>query len=310
MAIAGQANLNAANTTYETAFQQVFAAGPPGTWQTLTEKKNAQSQFFELDIINAFPRVRQWVGARQFKDFRAYKQIIELLTWEVSHAESRKKVVYDKSGAVGEALANFVRQSAYIYDDIIWQTLLANPTGYDAVSLLNDTHPNVASGATADNLTTSALTFEVYRAAVQAMELTADEDGRPLGVFPTHLYVGPAQRRIAEDIVGPMRVVAVDNAGVETGTRVAAAAVQNAYAGQVQPVVVPWITGNQWFLADNGKAGAKAMILFEARGPEAIVITDMNMPQRFINDEFWWGIECDASPAAGLWQLIYGSVTS
>lgn len=309
MGIANSSGLASANTTFLAAHESVLALGPQGVHPAFAEIIKSDGLSVELDMVTAFPRAREWTGAKQIKDLRAYTQTINLTTYESSISLRRTQVEYDKSGAVSRALTNFAGQSAYWYDDILIAALVANTwTGYDGVTLLNDSHPN--SNSTGDNLSTVALSFAQKKAAVLAMESFADEDGRPLGMFPTHLLVGPTLRQTAMEVTGSDRPVYANNTGAEAASAVVVVnTLPNYVGGDIQVVVSPFITGNQYFFMDLSK-GAKPCVMLENRAPEAIEITDMNSAQRYFNDEYHFAIEADIKPAAGLWQCVYGSVTA
>lgn len=310
MPIVAQETLDAASTTFDAAFTEHFSGGPPVQHPGLTKIIPNDSEIYENDVVNAFPRAREWIGAKQFKDLRAQKQVITLTSYEASFKLKRKKLIYNSAGTTAQAIEDWMIQHQWWYDDILFAKLLANAwTGYDAVSLLNDSHP--FTNSTGDNLTTSALTQATLDAGVQAMEDFQNEDGKPLGTFPTILLVGPALRKTATDLTGSDRLVPLDAGSAEGGTTVTVGKLPNYVnvGGSVTVVVSPWITGIQWFLIDGSKQ-AKPMIMVQNRSPENIEQTDMTGEARFVNDEFRWSIEADIAPAAGLWQTIYGSVTA
>lgn len=310
MPVVGQSNFDAADTAYRAAYEEFFAGGPEQVSDLFTETIPTSLYFTELDVTTAFPRVREWVGSKVYKDFRAQKQTIELTKWETSTSISRLRTQYS-SGNIERAIRTFFQKSQFWRDDIMFTALLANSlTGYDGEALLSNSHPNV-NGTTADNLTTSALSQSTLQSGIQAMEDLTDEDGTPLGVYPTHLFVGPALRKTAFDITGSDRPMTIGT----TGTLDATSGVQSTIkvasyiGGQLTVVISPWITGNQWLLFDLGKA-EKPMLWLSAREPEAVSLDRMDDPNRFLNDDFLYSVEADGQRAVGLWQLAYGSVTA
>lgn len=312
MGIANYANLAAVNTSYQTAWTELYGAGPPGTWQLVAEKYNVNAQTLALPIITSFPRMNEWTASKVYKDVRAYLYSIPLRYWSAAIRLQRRQVDYDPVGVTAKTIANFMRQSQFAYDDLFWTSLLANPTGFDGVSLLNDAHGNQATGATADNLETAAITYELFRSSVAKLGLMQDEDGRPLGIRATDLFVGPQLRRKALEITGAVRPIAVSTAGAYDATAAVqgAAPIPNGLAGEVNVHEVGWITGNQWFLFDLSKPAARPMLCVEGRAPTMIPVVDPASAQRFNTDEFLYGIETDVNMAAGNWQLAVGSVSA
>lgn len=310
MPVVGQSNFDAADTAYRAAHEEFFAGGPEQVSDMFTEVIPTSLYYTELDVTTAFPRVREWVGSKVFKDFRAQKQTIELTKWETSTSLNRLRTQYS-AGNVERAIRTFFQKSQFWRDDIMFTMLLANSlTGYDGEALLSNSHPNV-NGTTADNLTTSALSQTTLRSGIEAMEDLTDEDGTPLGVFPTHLFVGPALRRTAFDITGSDRPLTIgDDGSLDSATTTNAALhVPHYVGGELTVVISPWITGNEWLLFDLSK-NEKPLIWLSAREPEAVSLDRMDDPNRFHNDDFLYSIEADGQRAVGLWQLAYGSVTA
>lgn len=309
MGVTAIEKLDNASTAFRAAYDEFFAGGPPTAYEAITEIIPNDSAKVELDVVAAFPRVREWLGPKQFKDLRAYSQSITVTKYEISHEISRTDLLYKSNGQIARAIRTFMEQGRFFYDDLLFAALIANTwTGYDATALLSDTHPN--SNSTGDNLTTSALTQATLDAGIQAMEGFQNEDGKPLGTFPTHLFVGPQQRKIAHDLTGSDRNIAISNAGAPDATSnvVAVGNLPNYVGGMINVVVTPWISGTKWFLVDASKS-AKPMCFVENRAPEAVAMDQMTSDARFLLDVYRYSVECDGAVAAGLWQTIYGDVT-
>src|SRR5689334_22146021 len=107
------------------------------------------------------------------------------------------------------------------------------------------------------------------------------------------------------------RILAVDNAGAETGTRVAAAGITNVY-GRAQVELVGWdkLTWTQddyWYLMDLSRP-EKPMILARQRDFETVVMDGPNDDNMFHLDKWEASVTADMSPAAGYWPTIYGGI--
>lgn len=313
MAIANVSGILAAQSRFTAAYSAMFGAGPGGVAPLFTMDVPTDGLATSIPVITSFPRFREWVGSKQVADVRALMQTVLLKTYEKTVGFSRKEVVYDPSGAVGAGIDNWVANAAQAgFDDIAIASLIANTQlGYDGVSLLNASHP--FSFSTGNNITTTALSFESYRAARAAMALFADELGTPLGVTPKTLLVGPQLERIAKEIAGPLRPTNVSSAGLydQAASVVGMATLENVFQGDITVIVSSWITGTQWFLMDTTKAGLRPYIRTVAREFEPIFIdgAEMSASDRFFKDKYYFSIEGDSSFAPGLWQLIYGKVT-
>lgn len=308
-------NLDVANTLVHGGLSRIFGqAGQGSVFQIFTEMIPASGgTSVELVVFDGTPPIREWTGMKQYIQGRSYKKNHVLRKWEATIELPRTLFVGDQSGAITSRINTWLSNLERSLDKIVIDELVANTAAnaYDGQAILSNSHPNV-NGANHDNLEAAALTFALYKTAVQQMELIKDEAGEPLGFYPTHLLVGPKQRRIAMEVTGPDRHVGVDAASAQDPASggVAAVLFRNFLGVGVQPIVTSRITGNEWFVMDNSKPGVRPMALCEFRPPEAVSLTDMTSTPRFERDVFQWSIETDTTPAPYAWQAVHGSVTA
>lgn len=316
MGIAGQnaAAFAAAQSQYEAIFQD-FWNNRNDAFIADQASRDVQTgaKTTVIPILTGFPRLREWLGEKHFKDLRAQAVSIEMRKYEKSIRLDRLDVELDPQNIVDPAINGFLSTNKNDIEDVLVTKLLANTwTGYDGVTLLNDAHP--FSNSTGDNLTTAAFSATTWRAAVRAMALFADEQGNPLRVRPNLVVVGPAQEGIAKDVLASERIVPVSNAGVPDASAnvVAAVVFPNYYPGADAGLIVsPWITGNQWFAMDTTKVGLRPIlrVLHKELHPEMLG-PGMKTDHEFLADEYLYSVQGDFAHAPGLWQLIYGSVTA
>ena len=307
----GDANLKAAQTTFITEANSIFSGGVPGVWDQFTTKVSASGTSVDLLITDGVPQVREWQGSKQFKQLRSYKLTKAIRPWEASLTLKIDEINGDMSGVVSQRLADLARSTSTIYDKIMVAELITNPTCYDGVSLLSNSHVNVTTGTT-DNLTTSALSFAEYKTARDAIRSMTNEVGEPMGLLPTHILVGPAQERIGMEVTGSDRPVAISADGTqdEGANGVAAVTLTNYIGGDITLMVSDRITGNEWFCMDLSKGGAKPMFLAEFQAPTAVTLDQPTDANVFNNDEALFSITAKATPMAGNWRTIYGSVSA
>lgn len=315
MAIAGSSNLLAAQTLFEAAYQSAInGAASSGAPALIAQDITAPgANRVSIPVVTSLPRLREWLGSRVSKDLRAFRQDVDIKTYEATVQIKRRDLDGDSSGAVAAALiGSFPQRLQAMLEDVCITTLVANAlTGYDGVALLNASHP--FSSGTGNNITTDALGFASFRAAKQAMRLFADEDGTPLNMNPTHLLVGPQNERTALEVVGADRPVPYSASAQDASSSiVAATTITNVYAGECQVIVSPWITGGQWFLMDLSKPGIRPMVRAVHRELEPISTVEDGMTHyvRFTYDEYHFGVEGDFTYAPGVWQTVYGRVAA
>lgn len=318
MPISNQSALANANTMFSAFAEEIFGEGRamPGVYSEYTEIRQTDTKLVEHDVVEAFPVVRQWLGEKQFPDVVAATQSITVLTYEQSFAIKRLDLLSDRTGVVGRGLRRFLDESAYIYDNLAHAALIANGTGYDGVSLFSASHPRGPAGATQSNTSTTALSHVQFEAVMIAGASLRDANSEPLRINYNLLRVGPKLAALAREITGSNeRVIAVDNSGAESGTRVAAATGPNARGlqvfdgGAVRVVVDPRLVGtydDYYYFFDTTRG--PALIGYEMRAPEAIAMDRMDDEGRFTADEFRYSVECDIVFAPGLWQTAYRGV--
>lgn len=296
------------------AYENPSAAGAYQMY-TMISRSNAKRK--TLNTFGAGPVMSEWTGEKKFQQFRHYDLDVDVKNYEKSLALDANDVNYDPVGAVRDKLtAWFGTGGDRDLDKIIFDSLVSasglGPTGYDGVSLLNTAHPHVNSGSNESNTGTSALSFSTFDTAFQTMTEFKNEAGELFGITPTHLMVGPKNRKMALQIADAnLRSLAVDNAGDETGTRVAASAVTNVYQGWVTVIINPRLEGTQddyWYLLDLSNPSRLPFGFMLNRGPLLVSKDRDEDDNRFYNNEVHHSIELDGAPHAAFWPAIYGGI--
>lgn len=312
-----EANLAAANREFDTSVSSIFGDRPDGQYQLFTDVQDVSgSTNVDQIVVDGMPALREWTGARQVQGARAYRNNVALRKWEKTIELPIEYVRGDKQGEVGRFLQRFVESERFMFDRIcISSGLVANVTGYDGVSLMNNSHGNVGTGGTSDNLETAALNYGIFRTAQQKLTEMMDEAAEPLNIAPTLLLVGTASAEVAKQVTGSEKImgigddgllVASGGSGLDNGV---GGLLPNYIGGGVAVAVSPRITGNEWFLMDTSK-GAKPLVLYVFSAPEGVIKDDPKDDNMFFSRALLAGIHCDASPAGGAWQCIVGSVTA
>lgn len=303
-----------ANTTFvERGSELSRMAIMPGPYALWTEVLQNEGNW-ERHFLRNHPMMRQWTGARQLKQLRAYKENLLPVPYEATMPIPRLTLVRDKTGSVEQAIDVFVSQAAMAYDEAVAGSIDGSsgngPTGADGVSLFNNSHPNVNSGSGHDNLAASTnFSHANFNTARAAMRKFVFENGQPMHVRPTHIRVSPdLEQRAKEVLEAKDRLVAIDEGADEaTSAVIAATSKVNVWAGECTVVVDERITSNTyyWTLFDLSKGGMKPMVLIEERRPQPIHLTEMTDEKRFWEDDFYYGMEGEWKVGAGEWQLAY-----
>ena len=301
MSIQNQSILDVANTTFFAKCEEVFAPGsqPPGVYDKYTEVVPTSSKINEIDILEASPVVREWIGSKIFQSIRASSLSATIKKWEKSFEIDRLDLQADKLGMIANRIKNGVSDGAGMYDKIAFDAFIANPTCYDGVALFSASHPRGYGGSTWSNFSSTAFSFAQHDAVMQAGASLADENSEPLRIAYDTLIVGPKLAKIAKEVTqSTERIAAVANDGLEAGTRVAASTIPNVYGGgDITLIIDPRYVGtyDDYYTYVDSSRGPKPMMMFEFRAPEGIALdaNRMDGDTRFHLDKYRWSVECD-----------------
>lgn len=320
MSILNQDTLDVASTTFRAVADELFERGVPGLYPAFTDVIPTGSKVNEIDILETMPVIRQWLGSKEYQSIRASKASATVVPWEKSFEIPRLDLAADKTGLIGRRIRAFMTQDGgQIYDKICTDFLVLNTgVGYDGVVLFSSAHPRGPSG-NQSNTTTSAFSFAQHDAIMQAGASLVDQNSEPFGIAYDTLMVGPKLMKLAMEVTQSSdRIEAVDNAGNDSGTRVAAAGVTNVYGagsmlfggGVMDLIINPRLVGtyDDYYYYLDTRRGPKPVLLYEFRKPEAIDQMTMESEVRFTLDKFRMSVECDVIPAAGAWQTAYAGI--
>lgn len=312
-------NLDVARTVAREAFTDVYhSLAPSPVVEALCGEYSTGAEIDNLSFGAGLNAIREWLGAKEYGSVEFFKQTVNLTKYERSLPLPRTLVEYDPGGQVATTLRAWIEETLASADDkIVFDILTASsgggPTGFDGVSLINDSH--TFGSQTHDNKVTTALSPANYDAAYQLMTAYKSAAGEPLNIVPDTIIVGPKLRKTALDIAVNARLLqgmAADGT-LDTGTRIATAAIDNVYQGdQLRVIVWRRLVSTQddyWYLVDTSKT-SKALALKRERAYELIEMTDMDSPARFSHDEYEWSVEGDLTVAAGAPPVILGGIVS
>lgn len=218
----------------------------------------------------------------EFKRLTAndFGDTVQLSTYGGIFALTRQAIINDDLGIFGSVPEEMGRLAADLESDTIYALLTGNPVMYDGTVLYHATHGNLAGAST-------AITVDAISAGRAAMAAQTREGGAKIsGNYPKYLIVGPAQQTAAEQLIAA--IVASDTAKV------------NPFAGRLEVIVDPRITGNQWYLAaDQRLSGLVAGFL---EGQEEVFL---DTREGFDVDGTEWKGRLDFVGKAINWRGLY-----
>ena len=313
MSINNASKFNNASTFYSTIFADMFV-GDAALDQNFKKYMYIDSQasaFYEVNFLTAFPLPDTWEGKRVYKDLSANTHRIDTKLKQASTCIS--KLDYDlKPEFVQRQVQNFLAGQVQFHNHIAVQSLIASNTllGYDGVPLCSTTHP-LDNGSFQSNYGTSALNQTTFRAASTAMMGYTDEVGRPLGIVPKKLIVGPKLSYIARDIIeAKYRVQGMTaNGAVDANASiVTAGAIDNVVANDSIELIIEPLLNNDyddyWFLIGERPGVVSAPFIYNIAKdvePTDTLNTHLETP------EYKFSLTAEVSVGAGLWQCIFGN---
>lgn len=317
-ALSNPSILEGVNTAYRNLAEDFItnASKNPGTIEQFCDFISTDSIINEVDLVSAFPLMREWVGEKQFQAFKAYKQIISTKPHEASMKIPRTLLKADKSGLIAKRFSNFLSEQAGAFDRLGHIAMFANPVGYDGVALFSSAHPRADGGGNQSNTTSTALSFAQYDAVMVAGSNLVLDNGEPAGIAYDTLVVGPKLARLAQEITGSNeRVQGINAAGATDpgASIVAAAAVTNVYGGGSMNLIVDkrlvGTADDYYYFLDTSKS-AKALQCYIFEDLHAEEATDMASSNRFLRDELLYSVEGHFGFGAGFWPVAYAGLVA
>lgn len=296
--LVNKSNLTAIFINLKTTFNKAFDAAP-SIWEKTTMRIPSGSSQNDYSWLSRFPKMVKWLGSKTIKALKANKYTVVNDDFEATVEVDRNDIEDDNIG-IYAPMAQDAGFSAKQLPDEIDADLKNNAftnTCYDGQYFYDTDHPVAGAsvsnkGTAALSAATTALATASYGAARAAIMSFKDEDGRPLGLIPDVLEVGPALEATAKLICNN------DNLTDQS---------PNPYKGTATVLLNPRITSTtQWMLHVTNRP-LKPYIYQERKKPVFVQQTDPDTEDVFMRKKFKFGAEARAAGGYGLWQLSYGS---
>jgi phage major head subunit gpT-like protein len=302
--------LKTVNTSFNTIADDLYSQDLPGAYQAYTQivPANGLSQY-RFDFGGATPRAREWLGSKEYKQFRAYTQTLSMKYYEKTIAIKREELKYDGgANVVAGKIGQFLSGNLGEYDKLGFAALVANGTGFDGVALFHASHPH--GNTTNSNTGTSTLSKANLDATILAMKEWQNEHAEPMGVNPTTMICGPSNEMEAKELLETGdRLVPIDTTGTEATSFVIGVGVkQNIYQGTMKLIIDPRFSDGTrdeyWYLVDESKP-QKPIICVEGDKPHPVKQDDPTDDRNFNFREMAYSVEFDCVFGPGFWWTIY-----
>ncbi len=294
-----RANMQALFTGYNRIFQDAFQSYVDTTYAQFVGEVNAGTSQIDMPMLEQLTGMREWVDVREIKNLKSDKLTIKARFFEDTVAVKREDVEDDQYGLYNSLFQTMAQNAANLPNDITNELLAAAASAkwMDGAAFFGTTRKY--GKETINNKGTSALTYDSFNTAYDAMRAYKGHGGKSLGVKPNLLLHGPSLRTTVADVIkAPIRAVTVGDAAVT---------MPNPNANLVTPIEVDGITNSDWFLLDARKP-FKPIIMFMRKRPNRLIRLDREEDENvFMNRQFIYGTDGRAEVAFAMPHLIYYS---
>jgi phage major head subunit gpT-like protein len=287
------------NTILQKGLQDIFSNPQKGVFETYTYMSKSGSNQNALTAVGGTPGMRKWLGSKVFNQLREFVLNTTTDNFEDTLDIPKDTLKYDQTGDVMRRVDGFLGDQLDFYATEAVKIMVTNPTGMDGVALFSASHPYAdQAGNVQSNYGTTALSMAQLD-AIRIIMNAYTYEGKLLNVTPDTLVVGPKLLRLALDICeSPLRVVGIDASGlIDSGTRIAAAAIQQVYPGGKMTVVedrrLVGTYDDYYFVLDSKFKGGKPVIGIVADPPHLVPQNKETDWFRFMNNRYLWSVEAN-----------------
>lgn len=287
------------------AFQQALRmAEPLDISPTIATVISTDRAEVRLPFLWYPPRMREWVGERRLGSLQGETMSIFTRSYEASVAVPRStfedQMVPLIELRVSELATEYKR---FLHEQAV--NILLNGTtipAFDGKPLLSGSASD--RGANNVNLASAPLSHASLQAGIAAMGLyTEPIEGRPIGIRPTHLLVGPRQEWVARQLTSSQTLIIAGTTDRTIGDA-------NVLYNLLQVLVSPYITDDRWYLIAAG-ANAFRPVLRVDRTDVPVEFVSRTSPDTdsvFLRDSFEFGVRARHGFGSGAWYAVYASV--
>ena len=258
---------------------------------TIRDSTNAEEA---LIFATSLPRMRKWLGERILNNFAAQESKVVNEPYELSVKVRREDIEDDKVGIYEPQIRDLGRRGKMIFQDLATEALLNShlALGYDGQAITDTDHPvrpgDPGSPTQSNLFTTRPFNEANYSYVRTQMSMFLGEDGRPLGVRPNLLMVGPALEMEARRVLNATTL---------------ANGADNIMRGTSELIVVPDIVGTDWYMLDTTNA-MKPILVSRRKEAEFVALDSPDDENVFMRRLFYYGVDARGAATYGPWFLM------
>lgn len=285
----------------QTSVSQIFRSAYRDTSTPIMQLATRITSSHKVETYGWMQRLlemREWIGPRVIQGMATQAYTLENKKFESTLGVDVDELADDSLGLFAPRVQEFGRVGARLWERLLIDGLIAGTTGlgFDGLSFFNTSHTLNPAGVQSNSISggTSAFSEINLDIAINAMRRFTGEDGRFLGVNPTHIVIPP-------ELEMTVRKVLKANLVANGGT--------NVFNGLLDIIVIPELpaTGSQgatsvWYLVDLS-APVKPLLL-QVRKPVTLVSkANLDDDNVFWQQQYFWGLDARGVVGYGPWWL-------
>lgn len=250
--------------------------------------------------------MREWIGPRVIQGLNTQAYTLQNKTFEATLGVDREEIEDESLGLFEPRVQEFGRVAARIWERLLIDAFnngaAATSLGFDGLPFFSSAHTlnpavtqsnTLSAGVFAGCMASASTLQTAIDAARVAMQLYTGEDGRFLGVRPTHVVCAPRHEMIFRQALNAQTIA--------TGGT-------NIFKGLLDIIVVPELTDTgsstttPWYLVDLS-APIKPLLLQVRKPVQLVSKVSENDDNVFWQRQYIWGIDCRGVAGYGPWWL-------
>jgi len=291
--------LAATYTGFKSLFEKALAGAEP-VYPKIATVVDSTTDKESYNWLGAVPAMREWVDERVPGALRTHDYEVPNRKYEATIEVDRETFEDDRLSQIKPRIEEMAVRAACHPDELVVGLLNDGftGTGYDGQCFFDTDHAEGESG-TQSNKLTAELSPDELEAALTMMMRFKDDHGKPLGVMPDTLLVGPDNFFTAREILNSVSIVVAGSTDVEKPGG-------NPLSGMLNLLVSPHVDEGKWFVLASTYPVRPVLFQWRVK-PEFTAVTDPSDDYVFSTDVFKYGVRSRCGAGYGLWYLAVGS---
>ncbi|MCB1216432.1 Mu-like prophage major head subunit gpT family protein [bacterium] len=291
--------LEASFTGFRALFERSFQTAEPlySKLATVVDSSTARESW---NWLGSVPAMREWTDERVPGALRTNDYEIANRRFEASIEVDRETFEDDRLGQLRPRIEELALRAASHPDELVVGLLGSGFTDlcYDGRPFFASDHSQGESGPQS-NLMVEKLGSTSLKLAIEALMSFRDDQGKPFGLLPDTLLVGPDNYFTARELLNSAGIVLAGGTDLERPDG-------NALAGTLNLQVSPWVAAEHWYVLATQYPVRPLLFQWRIR-PEFSAVTRPDDEHVFSSDSYRFGVRSRCGAGYGLWQMAVGS---